>query len=146
MLRDTNYIQHSNRLSLYRVAPTVKEIYPGQFFHLNDDSEWEVADGTRRSYPTLNARYPGAGIGMQGERLEGRDNVTKTGKIACFTGNFEIGTDVYDDTKTFVPGKPVKVVAGGKLAPFETGDDPAFIRGYVTVAPTPEDKFLVIEG
>lgn len=146
MLTQMNYIQNSHRMSLYNIAETVKEIYPGQFFHLNDDSEWEVADGTRRSYPTLNARYPGAGIGKQGERLEGRDNVTRTGKMACFTTNFVLGTDQYDDTKTFVVGQPVKVIAGGILAPWEAGDNPAFIRGYVTEIPTAEHKFVVIEG
>lgn len=142
-----SYIQNAHRLSLYDVDDSVTEIRAGQLFQLNAEGRWVYADGTKKAYPTLNDRYAGEGIGLQGERLEGRDNVTRTGKIACLRGNFELGTDMYDKAATYTPGMPLVPAAGGVLAPFPaTGGDPSLIVGYVTRAPESADDFLRYEG
>jgi hypothetical protein len=143
-----SYIQNAHRLSLYDVDDSVTEIRAGQLFQLNDEGRWVYADGTRKAYPTLNDRYAGAGIGLQGERLEGRDNVTRTGKIACLKGNYEIGTDMYDTGATYTHGMPLVPAAGGRVAPYDGagGGDATLIVGYVTRVPESEDDFLRYEG
>lgn len=146
MIKGSAYIQKAPRLSLYNVADTVTEIHPGQLFHLNDDSEWVYADGTRKSYPTLNSRYAGLGIGAQGERLEGRDDVSRVGKITVLLGNYEIETDQYDKTETYTPGMAL-VAKDGVVTPFNEGTDkPHLIVGYVTVAPTVDNEFITYHG
>lgn len=146
MIREPNYIQKAHRLSLYRIAASVTDVFPGQHFHLNDDSEWEYADGTRKSYPTLNSRYAGQGYGDQGELLEGKDDVTRSGKIACLKGNFEITTDQYDKLETYTPGQAL-VAKNSVVAPYvKNTDDPALIVGYVTVSPTASDEFITYEA
>lgn len=147
MLKNPMYIAKAHRLSEYPVSSTVGEIRAGQLFHLNNDGEWEYADGTRKAYPTINNRFQGQGLGPQGERLEGLDDVSRSGKIACFAGNFEIHTDQFDDTKTYTYGAPLKAGAAGKAVPFETAtDDAAFIIGYVTRVPADNDDFLGYQG
>lgn len=146
-LAQVNYLQKAHRLSFYDVAETVTTINAGQLFQLNDEGEWEYADGTRKAYPTLNNRYAGIGLGAQGERLEGRDDVSRTGKIACLAGNFEIGTDQYDDTETYLPGKALFPGDDGKVRLFVSGtDEAAFIVGFVTRAPEDDEDFLVYQG
>ena len=139
------YIQKAHRLSLYDVAPNVTEVHAGQFFHLDDNGEWTYADGTRKAYPTLNNRFAGAGLGSQGERLEGRDDISRTGKITCLVGGYEIGTDVYDDTQTFEHGSALVVVAGGKLSP-AAGSAGEIVVGYVTQAPKQAGDYLRFHG
>ena len=146
MIRGSNYLQKAHRLSQYRVADTVTTVQPGQHFHLNDDSEWEYADGTRKSYPTLNSRYAGAGLGSQGELLEGRDDVSRAGKLACLKGNYELETDQYDKTKSYTPGSPLVAIAGGLVAPVPANATNPIIIGYVTVAPTANDEFITYEA
>lgn len=143
-----SYIQKAHRLSLYNVASTVTEVHAGQLFQLNADSEWEYADGTKKAYPTLNNRFAGAGIGPQGERLEGRDDVSRAGKLACLKGNFEIATDQFDATETYVPGNPLYPAAGGKLTNFDSasGHKSELIAGYVTVAPSADHPMLRYEA
>lgn len=142
-----NYVQKAHRLSYYNVSPNVTDIQAGQLFHLNDDGEWDYADGTRKAYPTLNNRFPGQGMGPQGERLEGRDDVSRTGKISCLKGNYELGTDQFDDTKTYKPGSALGVVTPGKLTLYDDATmKPEFIVGYVTQVPEGLGGFLRYEG
>lgn len=146
-IAQTNYLQKAHRLSEYNVSATVGEIHAGQFFHLDDNGEWVVADGTRRAYPTLNNRFSGAGLGPQFERLEGRDDVSRSGKIACLFGGYELGTDQYDDTQTFEVGTALTVGANGQLTPYlKASMDPAFIVGYVTQKPAETGDFLRFQG
>ena len=102
-----SYIQKAVRLSLYGVAATVKDVHPGQLFQLNDDGLWEYADGTRKAYPTLNSRYPGTGLGLQGELMEGRDDVSRANMLACLKGNFELSTTMFDPDATYISGHPL---------------------------------------
>ena len=136
------YIQKAHRLSLYEVDASVGDVHAGQMFQLNSSGKWIVSVGTAKAYPTLNNRYSGAGIGTQGERLEGRDDVSLTKKLSCLKGNFEIATDMYDITKTYVNGQPLhpSTVTGqeGRLAPYDvavTAQKEYFICGFVTSAP-----------
>lgn len=143
-----SYIQKAHRLSLYDVASNVSDVHAGQLFQLNANSEWEYADGTKKAYPTLNDRFAGAGLGDQGERLEGRDNVSRSGKLTVLKGNFEIATDQFDETKTFAVGKPLYAAAGGKLVPFDStaGHKVEFIAGFVTVVPGTDHPMLRYEA
>ena len=140
--RNTAYIQNAHRHSLNKVSKNVKEVHSGMLFHLDDNEEWDYADGTRISYPTLNERYPGKGLGPQGERLEGRDNVSSTGKLACLLGNFEIGVDTYEKGATYKVGRPLAAssTTKGYLKPAEDGEK--FIVGYVTHVPEDDNDFL----
>lgn len=145
------YIQKAHRLSLYNLASTVTEVHEGQLFQLNADGEWEYADGTKRAYPSLNNRFSGQGLGPQGERLEGRDDVSRSGKITVLSSGFEIGTDQYDDTVEYTLGAPLAPSADpeqkGKLTLFDTATgQPHLIRGYVTQAPKEAGDFLRYEG
>lgn len=142
----TNYIQNAHRLDR-PVAASVANIQPGQLFQLDATGNFVVADGTKKAYPTLNSRFPGQGLGLQGERLEGRDDVSRSGRIAVLKGNFEIGTDQYDKTKTFVHGNPVVPATGGVVRPFVTGTDkPEYIVGYVTHVPADANDMIRYEG
>ena len=144
---DVKYLQKASRLSLYRVSPEVKEIIPGQHFHLNEEQEWEYADGTKRSYPTLNIRKPLMKYGLQGELLEGRDDVSGTGLIACLITNFEIGTHAYDKDETYEYGAALAVDEGGIIVPFDSGKHkPEFVIGYVTGVPDTEEDVLTYQG
>lgn len=145
------YIQKAHRLSLYNVSSNVKEVHEGQHFHLDENGEWDYADGSKKSYPTLNARFAGEGMGPQGERLEGRDDVSRAGKLACIKGNYEIGTDQYDDAVTYTHGAPLVVSKDadkkGKVTLFEAGTDAAhLIVGFVTQVPEETGDFLRYEG
>ena len=149
-IAEMNYLQNAHRLSLYEVAPSVTDVHPGQHFHLNDQSQWEYADGSKKSYPTLNSRYPGTGYGsIQGERNEGRDDVSRARKITCLRGNFEIGTDQYDKEATYETGKPIVVAdntdtsKGQVTAAADANTKP--IVGYVTHVPTDDEDFLYYE-
>lgn len=147
MLDKQMYVQKAHRLSLYNVAPNVTTVHAGQLFHLDDNGEWTYADGTRKAYPTLNNRFAGQGYGAQGERLEGLDDVTRVGKLACLAGNFEIATDQYDDTATYTYGAPLKAGTDGKATLFTAGtDNAAFIIGYVTGVPAEAGDFLRYQG
>lgn len=143
------YIQKAHRLSLYNVAATVTEIHEGQHFHLNNDGEWDYANGSKKSYPTINARFAGLGLGPQGERLEGRDDVSRSGKLACLKGNYEIGTDQYDDEVTYTHGAPLVASATkpGKVTLFdEVAGKAHLIVGFVTQVPAEPGDFLRYEG
>lgn len=136
------YIQKAVRLSEYDLDATLAtaQIFPGQLYQLNAASKWVVADGTKRAYPTLSSRYPGTGLGPQGELLEGRDDVSRVNKLACLKGNFEMYTDQYDHTKTFISGAALypSITAPGKLTPFDSTNVahlPQFICGFVTKVP-----------
>jgi hypothetical protein len=145
-LAQTNYFQNAHRLDR-PIAAAVTNIQPGQLFQLNANGEFEVADGTKKAYPTLNSRFPGQGLGRQGERLEGRDDVSRSGRIAVLKGNFEIGTDQYDKTKTFAYGAPVVPGAGGKVIPFVEGTHKVQnIVGHVTHVPTDASDMIRYEG
>jgi hypothetical protein len=145
-LAQTNYIQNAHRLDR-KVAATVTNVQPGQLFQLNSAGEFEYADGTKKAYPTLNSRFPGQGLGLQGERLEGRDDVSRAGRIAVLKGNFEIGTDQYDKTKTFVSGQPVVPGPQGKVIPFVEASHKAWnIVGHVTHVPVDATDFIRYEG
>lgn len=141
------YVQKAHRLSLYRVSDSVTNIFAGQLFQLDENNEWEYADGTKKAYPVFNNRFPGSGIGQQGERLEGRDDVSRTGKITCLKGNYEIGTDQFDNTKTFVNGEPIVAGPNGKAIPYVEATHKTWkIVGFVTQVPTAEYPMLRYEG
>jgi hypothetical protein len=144
--RQNIYHQKAHRLSGHRVSETVGEIQAGQFFHLNDEGEWEYADGTRPAYPTLNERWAGKGRGLQMELLEGRDNVSRVGMIACLKGNYELGTDQFDKTASFKNGQAVTTKAGGLLVPAKPETAAHLIVGTVTRIPSQEYQYLRIEG
>lgn len=153
MLAKINYIQNAHRLSLYDIDATVGDIHAGQLFQLNNEGKWVYADGTKKAYPTMNDRYAGKGLGLQSERLEGRDNVSRVGKIACLKGNYEIGTDQYDKDATYTYGAPlvpstdptkrgqVTVAAGGA-----TPSNPLLVVGFVTQVPANDNELLHYEG
>jgi hypothetical protein len=140
------YYQKAHRLSGNKVSAKVTEVQPGQLFHLNDSGEWEYADGTRPAFPTLNARYAGKGRGLQGELLEGRDNVSRVGMITCLKGNYELGTDQYDKTASFTFGQPITSGKKGLAVPATDTTKAHLIIGTVTKIPTQEYPFLRYEG
>jgi hypothetical protein len=153
MLALENYIQKAHRLDR-KVAASVTRVEPGQLFQINDQNEFEYADGTKKAYPTYNNRYNGTGYGaIQGELNEGRDDVSRTGRIVCFKGNYEIGTDMYDKDASYASGTPLhpSTVAGkkGQVTPYDAAN-PAhkahFIIGYVTYVPADDTDFLRYEG
>lgn len=147
MLAQENYIAHAHRLSDYEVADSVKDVHPGQLFQLDEEGKWEYADGTKKAYPTLNARYPGVGRGLQGELLDGRDNVSRAGKLACLKGNYEIGTDQYDKTATYTTGAPLVPGPGGLVTMAPAADaNPLLVIGFVTRVPDSDEDFLRYEG
>lgn len=154
MLKKDQYEKKAFRLSLYDVDPSVTEIHDGQFFQLNDQGKWVYADGTRKAYPSLNRRYAGAGFGPQQERLEGRDDVSRTGKIACLAGNYEVASDQYDKDASYTYGAALYVSADplkkGLLTMFDEGNvahKPQFIVGYVTEVPNQQNgQFLRFHG
>ncbi len=136
----TMYIQNAHRLSLYEIESDVQEVYAGQLFQLSNDGKWEYADGTKKAYPTLNNRFGGLGFGDQGERLEGRDDVSRAGKLACLKGNFEIATDQYDTEENYVPGDALvpstDPAKKGKVTKWDGSlETIPFIVGYVTQKP-----------
>lgn len=146
---NSSYIQKAHRLSLYDVDSSVTNIYAGQLFQLNNSGKWVYADGTRKAYPTLNNRFPGSGLGLQGERLEGRDDVSRAGKIACLMGNFEIATDQYDTAATYTHGAALHPSTDpnkkGKLTVYDstnTAHKAHLIAGYVTSVPASASDFL----
>lgn len=144
-----SYIQKAHRLSLYDVDSSVTNVYAGQLFQLNDSGKWVYADGTRKAYPTLNNRYAGSGIGLQGELIDGRDDVSRAGKLSCLMGNFEIGTDQYDTAATYVHGQALHPSTDankkGKVTaydPTNTAHKAHLIVGYVTHVPANSSDFL----
>jgi hypothetical protein len=146
------YISNAHRLP-GPVASSVTDIYEHQLFQLNAQGEFEYADGTKRAYPTLNNRYPGAGLGPQGERLEGRDDVSRSGSIAVYKGNYEIPTNQYDKDATYTYGAPVQAstdpLKKGQIALFDTAAaSPKWhlVIGYVTKVPADDSDFLRYEG
>jgi hypothetical protein len=146
MLAQANYYTNAHRIEGY-VDASVTNIQPGQLFQFNNAGKLVYADGSKKAYPTLNSRYNGTGYGQQGELNEGRDDVSRTGKIALLKGNFEIGTDQYDTTKTFVFGEPVVPGANGKVIPFIEGTHkPWDIVGFVTYVPASADEMIRYEG
>lgn len=146
MLAQTNYYQNSHRIDR-NVAAAVTNVDPGQLFQFNAKDELEYADGTKKAYPTLNSRYPGQGLGLQGERLEGRDNVSRTGKITVLKGNFEIGTDRYDKAATYTAGAPLVADANQNVTLFIDGTHkPWNIVGWVTHVPTSASDMIRYEG
>jgi hypothetical protein len=146
MLAQTNYITNAHRIE-GEVDASVTAIQPGQLFQFNDSGKLVYADGTKKAYPTLNSRYNGTGYGLQGELNEGRDDVSRTKRIALLKGNFEIGTDQYDATKTFVSGEPIVAGPGGKVIPFiEATHKPWDIVGFVTYVPASDDEMIRYEG
>lgn len=150
MLAKINYIQNAHRLSLYDVDESVTTIYSGQLFQLNDEGKWVYADGTKKAYPTLNDRFAGQGLGLQSERLEGRDNVSRTGKIACLKGNYEIGTDQYDKDATYTYGAPLVPSTDpskrGQITSAAAEANPLLVIGYVTQVPANDNELLHFEG
>jgi hypothetical protein len=153
MLAQTNLIQNAHRMSEIDVDAAVINIYAGQLFQLNDQRKWVYADGTRKAYPTLNDRFPGQGLGFQGERLEGRDNVSRTGKITVLKGNFEIGTDQYDKDATYTNGAPLVASTVAEKKGLITMYDSAnpnhkahLIIGFVTRVPETDDDMLRYEA
>lgn len=153
MLHQVMYDKKAFRFSEYNVAKSVGDIHPGQLFQLNDDSEWEYADGTRKAYPTLNKRYPGKGYGSQNERIEGRDDVTQTGKISCLSGNFEIATDQFDKQAAFKVGDALypstDAAKKGLLTKFDSSNAAhkvQFIAGFVTKLPNKNNGLLKYHG
>lgn len=147
-MAETNYFQNAHRIDR-PVASSVGNVQMGQLFQFNAQDQFEVADGTKKAYPTLNSRYAGAGLGPQGERLEGRDDVSRTGRIAVLKGNFEIGTDQYDTTKTYTIGEALKpsTTTHGFVTPWVSGtDSPALIVGFVTHVPTSATDMIRYEG
>jgi hypothetical protein len=151
MLSQENYITNAHRLSFYHVDDSVANVYSGQLFQLNDAGKWVYADGTKKAYPTLNDRFPGEGLGLQGERLEGLDNVSRVKKIACLKGNFEIGTDQYDKDATFVHGEPIVAsldsAKKGLVTPYVAATHEEYlIIGFVTHVPTDSEDMIRYEG
>jgi hypothetical protein len=147
-LAQTNWISNAHRIDR-DVADTVTDIHPGQLFQFNDNGELEYADGTKKAYPTLNSRFAGQGLGLQGERLEGRDDVSRTGKIAVLKGNFEIGTDQYDKNATYTAGAPLIAGANGQVTLFDkaaTTPDWSLIVGFVTHVPADANDMIRYEG
>lgn len=149
MLDQTMYITNAHRLDA-EVASTVTNVFPGQLFQFDANGKLEYADGTKKAYPTLNSRFPGQGLGLQGERLEGRDDVSRTKRIAVLKGNFELGTDQYDKDATFISGDPLVPGTGAKkglVIPFVEGTHkPYHIVGFVTKVPKDDSDFLRYEG
>lgn len=152
-LAQTNYLTNAHRLSMNEVDASVTNIHAGQLFQLNDADKWVYADGTRKAYPTLNNRYPGAGLGLQGERLEGRDDVSAAKKIACLKGNYEIGTDQYDTAATYTNGAPLHPSTDptkkGLVTMYDSGNaahKEYLIVGYVTHIPTSATDMIRYEG
>lgn len=154
MLKKDMYEKKAIRLSLYDVDPSVAEIHDGQFFQLNDQGKWVYADGTRKAYPSLLRRYAGAGFGPQKERLEGRDEVTRTGKLSVLAGNYEIASDQFDKDASYTHGAALYVSTDaakkGLVTLFDSAN-PAhkaqFIVGYVTEVPTANNgQFLRFHG
>jgi hypothetical protein len=151
MLAKTNLISNAHRMSDYEVDASVTNIYEGQRFQLNASGKWVYADGTKKSYPTLNDRFPGSGYGLQGERLEGRDNVSRVKKLSVLKGNYEIGVDQYDKDATYVYGAPVVVsldaAKKGLVTPYiEATHKEHLIVGFVTRVPATDEDFLHYEG
>lgn len=151
MLAKVNYLQNAHRLSLYDLDESVTEIQAGQLFQLNDQGKWVYADGTKKAYPTLNERYAGKGLGLQSERLEGRDNVSRTGKIACLKGNYEIGTDQFDKDASYEYGAPLvpstdPTKRGQITTAPDTGANPLLVIGFVTQVPANDNELLHYEG
>lgn len=154
MLKKDQYEKKAFRLSLYDVDPLVTDIHDGQFFQLNDAGKWTYADGTRKAYPTINRRFAGKGFGPQQERLEGRDDVSRTGKISCFAGNYEIASDQFDKDASYTYGAPLHVSADPAKKGLLTAFDPAnpahksyFIVGFVTEVPNQQNgQFLRFHG
>lgn len=154
MLKKDMYEKKAFRLSLYDVDPSVTDVHDGQFFQLNDAGKWVYADGTRKAYPTLNRRFKGAGFGTQKERLEGRDDVTRSGKIACLAGNYEIASDQYDKDAAYTFGAALVVSTDpakkGLLTMFDPGNaahKAHLIVGWVTEIPSAKnDLFLRFHG
>jgi hypothetical protein len=158
-----SYIQNAHRLSLYELHPDIRkdtkqEIFAGQLFELESDGDgnvyWVYAKGNKKAYPTLNNRYgtSGAYDSIQHQYSEGRDDVTRSGKLAVLKGNFEIATDQYEvltGGNRYNPGDALKVknnstfgAAGevvanrGILTKWDSATDSAAeIVGYVTVPP-----------
>lgn len=148
MLAQTNYISNAHRLDR-EIADTVKEVYSGQLFQINAEGKFEYADGTQKAYPTLNDRDTTTTYGLQKERIEGRDNVTLAGKIACLKGNYEIGTDQYDKDATYTAGAPLCAKAGskGQVTVYDPATaKPWIIVGVVTHVPESDEDFLRYEG
>lgn len=141
------YITNAHRLSQYEVDEAVTEIREGQFFQLTDESKWTYADGTQKAYMTLNNRYSGLGLGNQKELLEGRDDVSRIGKLSCLMGAYEVGTLEYDKDATFSVGDALVIsttaAKKGLVTPAGgTAPTPNLIVGYVTQVPADDQDFL----
>ena len=145
----TSYIQKAHRLSLYDIDSSVGNVYAGQLFQLNDSGKWAYSDGSRKAYPTLNNRFAGQGLGLQGEILDGRDDVSRAGKIACLMGNFEIGTDQYDTAATYHYGQALHPSTDsskkGLITVYDSTNSAHKVQnicGYVTHVPVTTGDFL----
>lgn len=153
MLKKNLYDKKAFRFSNYEVDPSVTKVEEGQLFQLSDAGKWVYADGTRKAYPTLNNRFAGAGYGPQNERLEGLDDVTQSGMLACYSGNYEIHSDQYDKAASYTSGKalhPSTDPAKKGLVTVYDSANPAHkvehIIGFVTLTPAINDGFLGIHG
>lgn len=145
------YVQKSHRLSMYNVSPNVTDVHEGQRFHLDDQGEWDYADGTRKSYPVMNNRFAGAGFGPQGERLEGRDDVSRAGKLSALVGGYEIATDQFDADVSYTHGAALVDSSdpekAGQVTLFvEATHKPHLIVGYVTQVPQETGDYLRYQG
>lgn len=153
MLKNNLYDKKAFRLSNNEVDPSVTTVQAGQLFQLSDAGKWVYADGTRKAYPTLNNRFAGAGFGPQNERLEGLDDVTQSGMLACYSGNYQIHSDQYDKQASYVPGKalhPSTDPTKKGLITMYDESNPAhksyLIVGFVTETPVQGNGFLGIHG
>ena len=153
MLKPNMYEKKAFRLSNYDVDASVTTVKAGQLFQLNDQGKWVYADGTKRAYPAFNNRIAGLGFGLQNEKIEGLDDVTQTGKLACFAGNYEIHSDQFDPAAAFLPGKALHpstdVAKKGLVTLYDSTNaahKPHLIIGFVTLTPAQNDGFLGIHG
>lgn len=145
MLAQTNYIRSAIKKGDVAVSANVDSVEPGQHFHIDDNGEWDYADGTRNSFPTTLTRTTGRRFGeIQNELLYGRDEVTMFGKLTVLLSNYEIGLDQFLSGDTFEVGQPVYVTTDGQVTATAPTEGAGFPVGHVTATPQMNDQGMLI--
>ena len=142
ILAEGRYMNNAHRITV-DLDPSVTTLYDGQWLQFTNNGTVTIADGTKRAFLTISAKYGdvGASIGAPiTDAPAGKDTVTPSGgKAVILIGSFKLETDQFDTTVTlsnYVVGGFLKVNGTGKLTPWVSATDkPEQIVAVCTKAP-----------
>ena len=125
---ENRFDEYSYRVATRYIDPSVTRLEEGQWVTLNDQGKVVISDGSSKSFIAT------------GSKREGRDQVggRAVQKVSYLHGVFELSVDNFDPAGDYAsnPITPLKVVAGGILAPWNAGDGAEKIEAYAIGQPS----------